>query len=211
MAWQPAQTEIIEGIAFYFGVGDLDGQWVEDFNTFDVIEVGLAGGLDEIAGDGVIGELEIVGCDLLTIGPHDAILQIEGPHQTILGNLPARGHLCGDDGAAERVLSEQAGEEPAEDVKAGAVRGQDWVQYSGVCAGTFDPDAALNRRPRHRLFLFRYLFRYRNLFGLCFGSRFLFGRGDWNGLRAGCQDQCGHQEHCQERQSFCLSFLRSPL
>ena len=113
MAWQPAQTEIVEGITFYFGVGDLNRQWVQDFNAFDVIEVRLARGLDEIAGDGVIGELEIVGCDLLTIGPHDAVLQMEGPHQTILGNLPTLGHLCGDDGAAERVLSQQTGEEPA--------------------------------------------------------------------------------------------------
>ena len=198
MARQPAETEIVEGIAFYFGVGDLDGQRVDDFNAFDVVEVGLAGGLDELAGDGVIGEFEVVGCDLLAVGPHYAVLQIECPHEAILGYIPARGHLCGDDGAAEGVLSEQAGEEPAEDVKAGAVRGQDWVEDRGVCAGTLDPDAALDRRPRHRIF--------RYLFGLCFGSRLWFGRSDWSGLRAGCQDQCGHQEHCQERQSLIYHF-----
>ena len=104
------------------------------------------------------------------------------------------GHLGGDDGAAERVLAEQAGEEPAEDVEAGAVGGQDWVEDGRVCAGPFDPDTALDGR--HGSGRHDHLFGFGDDLGDDNGlpHRFDYGRG----LGAGGQDQCGDQEDCQE-------------
>ena len=104
MARQPAQAEVIQRVTLDLAIGNADRKRIQHLDAFNIVQIRLARRLDQVAGDGVIGELEVVCRHLLAIRPHHTVLQMESPDQPIFGHIPALRHLRGHNRPAERVL-----------------------------------------------------------------------------------------------------------
>ncbi len=106
--------------------------------------------LDLAAHESLEGEKHILGVEVLTVGPFQALAQVEGEGQAVIGDLPALGQVTGDVSPGQVVGVYHAAEDAANGPERGTVRGQDGVQVLGVGEGTNDQHATFWHGRRSR-------------------------------------------------------------
>ena len=133
VAGQPSQPQIAEPVTLDLFEGNLQGERVEHLDAFDLLDGAFAWGLDQVAGDGIVGEFEVGGIHWVAVAPGHAVAQKKGPDQAVLGDFPAFGHAAlRHKLAREGIPADQTRHQHAVDGAAGRIGGEDRVEDGGV-------------------------------------------------------------------------------
>ena len=136
MARQPGQSEVAQAVAL--DVLNFTAMVSGSITSMDSIcsTCRLARRLHKVAGDGVVGELEVGGVHRVPVAPDHAGTQLEGPGETVLRDRPALRHgAIRYKLARGRVLADEAGEEHGSHRGAAGVRAEDGVERLRVGRG----------------------------------------------------------------------------